>query len=297
MRLTIDLDAAAAAFYTRVADSARLPLGPLWQTPCSAGGRAFPRSAPQAGGGGRPVPGYHDSGTGHFFHLLRRFFAVFVPLPDILLLFSTAECYNIPGSQKYGGIPMKSIRDIYKIGRGPSSSHTMGPERAARLFLSKYPDAEPYRVVLYGSLSKTGRGHGTDRVLYEVLGRERTEIVFFQGGPRRHPTPQDHGLLRLSGPRPRPHHGSNPWVAATSASWGGCVPSAGDLRENSFAESGLLQMALHQYPQQYVEMNEGGNLGLPRESGRRCSSPSQTACPPPAFCPAAWTWAKGQAAL
>ena len=59
---------------------------------------------------------------------------------------------------------MKSIRDVYKIGKGPSSSHTMGPERAARLFLSKYPDAETYRVVLYGSLSKTGRGHGTDRV-------------------------------------------------------------------------------------------------------------------------------------
>ena len=45
---------------------------------------------------------------------------------------------------------MKSIRDVYKIGKGPSSSHTMGPERAARLFLSKYPDAETYRVVLYG---------------------------------------------------------------------------------------------------------------------------------------------------
>ena len=51
---------------------------------------------------------------------------------------------------------MKSIRDVYKIGKGPSSSHTMGPERAARLFLSKYPDAETYRVVLYGSLSTAG---------------------------------------------------------------------------------------------------------------------------------------------
>ena len=64
---------------------------------------------------------------------------------------------------------MKSIRDVYKIGKGPSSSHTMGPERAARLFLSKYPDAETYRVVLYGSLSKTGRGHGTDRALVAGL--------------------------------------------------------------------------------------------------------------------------------
>ena len=60
---------------------------------------------------------------------------------------------------------MKSIRDLYKIGKGPSSSHTMGPERAAKLFLKRYPDAERYRVVLYASLSKTGRGHGTDRAL------------------------------------------------------------------------------------------------------------------------------------
>ena len=60
---------------------------------------------------------------------------------------------------------MKSIRDIYKIGKGPSSSHTMGPERAARLFQSEHPEAEAFRVILYGSLSKTGVGHGTDRVL------------------------------------------------------------------------------------------------------------------------------------
>ena len=73
---------------------------------------------------------------------------------------------------------MKSIREIYKIGKGPSSSHTMGPERAAKLFLERYPDATSFRVTLYGSLSKTGIGHGTDRVLLEVLGSERTKIVF-----------------------------------------------------------------------------------------------------------------------
>ena len=73
---------------------------------------------------------------------------------------------------------MKSIREIYKIGKGPSSSHTMGPERAARLFKDKYPQAEAFRVVLYGSLSKTGVGHGTDRVVREVLAPLPTEIVF-----------------------------------------------------------------------------------------------------------------------
>ena len=73
---------------------------------------------------------------------------------------------------------MKSIRDIYKIGKGPSSSHTMGPERAARLFLDQNPDADGFRVILYGSLSKTGVGHGTDRVLNQVFSPIPTEIIF-----------------------------------------------------------------------------------------------------------------------
>ena len=73
---------------------------------------------------------------------------------------------------------MKSIREIYKIGKGPSSSHTMGPERAALLFLKRCPDATSFKVTLYGSLSKTGVGHGTDRVLLEVLGEDRTQVLF-----------------------------------------------------------------------------------------------------------------------
>ena len=73
---------------------------------------------------------------------------------------------------------MKSIREIYKIGKGPSSSHTMGPERAARLFKKDHPEADGFKVILYGSLSKTGVGHGTDRVLREVLSPLPTEIVF-----------------------------------------------------------------------------------------------------------------------
>ena len=73
---------------------------------------------------------------------------------------------------------MKSIREIYKIGKGPSSSHTMGPERAAKLFKETYPQADAFKVILYGSLSKTGVGHGTDRVLREVLSPTPTEIVF-----------------------------------------------------------------------------------------------------------------------
>lgn len=72
--------------------------------------------------------------------------------------------------------PMKSIKEIYRIGRGPSSSHTMGPESAAKLFISEFPGASRYEAVLYGSLAKTGIGHGTDRVLRETFAPRRLEI-------------------------------------------------------------------------------------------------------------------------
>ena len=87
---------------------------------------------------------------------------------------------------------MKSIREIYKIGKGPSSSHTMGPERAAKLFKEKNPDADGFKVILYGSLSATGIGHGTDRVLREVLSPIPTEIVFSKEElPGAHPNTMD----------------------------------------------------------------------------------------------------------
>ena len=87
---------------------------------------------------------------------------------------------------------MKSIREIYKIGKGPSSSHTMGPERASRLFKERYPEADAFQVVLYGSLSKTGVGHGTDRVIRQVLSPLPTEIIFSQEElPNSHPNTMD----------------------------------------------------------------------------------------------------------
>lgn len=73
---------------------------------------------------------------------------------------------------------MKSIRDIYKIGKGPSSSHTMGPAKAMEIFVSENPDAESYYVVLYGSLADTGKGHGTDNAIAMVAGSKPCEIVF-----------------------------------------------------------------------------------------------------------------------
>lgn len=66
---------------------------------------------------------------------------------------------------------MDSIRYIYRIGCGPSSSHTMAPRRAAQEFLSLTPDASAYRVTLYGSLAATGRGHLTDAAITDVLSK------------------------------------------------------------------------------------------------------------------------------
>lgn len=72
---------------------------------------------------------------------------------------------------------MESIKHIFKIGRGPSSSHTMGPERAANIFLKRNQKADNFEVILYGSLALTGKGHLTDLIIKEVLG-PTTNIIF-----------------------------------------------------------------------------------------------------------------------
>ncbi len=64
---------------------------------------------------------------------------------------------------------MKSLRELYRIGKGPSSSHTMGPRKAAIIFSERYKGARSYIVTLYGSLAATGKGHLTDVAIKEVL--------------------------------------------------------------------------------------------------------------------------------
>ena len=71
---------------------------------------------------------------------------------------------------------MKSISSVYKIGNGPSSSHTVGPFHAAQTFGSRYPDADAYQVTLYGSLAFTGEGHGTGKAIKEGL--PGAEIIY-----------------------------------------------------------------------------------------------------------------------
>ncbi len=73
---------------------------------------------------------------------------------------------------------MMSLKELYKIGFGPSSSHSMGPEKACRLFLDRFPDADSYKVILYGSLAKTGIGHGTDRIIKKVFNGKNIDVEF-----------------------------------------------------------------------------------------------------------------------
>lgn len=74
---------------------------------------------------------------------------------------------------------MESIRQIFRIGHGPSSSHTMGPMRAAQMFLDKNPEAVRFEVTLYGSLAATGKGHMTDKAILDVLSpKAPTNIIW-----------------------------------------------------------------------------------------------------------------------
>ena len=73
---------------------------------------------------------------------------------------------------------MHSIKELYKIGNGPSSSHTIGPKRATELFLTHYHNLDFVKVTLYGSLALTGKGHLTDYIIDKTLGNIKHEIVF-----------------------------------------------------------------------------------------------------------------------
>ena len=69
---------------------------------------------------------------------------------------------------------MKSIKDVYKIGKGPSSSHTMGPFKAVRHYLENHEDTDHLHVTLYGSLAATGKGHLTDTAIEEAFATWRS---------------------------------------------------------------------------------------------------------------------------
>ena len=156
---------------------------------------------------------------------------------------------------------MKSIREIYKIGKGPSSSHTMGPERAAKLFKKDYPQADTYKVILFGSLSKTGVGHGTDTVIREVLSPVPTEIVFSKEDlPDHHPNTMDLYAYK---------EGQQIGYLRIESIGGGDIRVPGQsvldtpdvYPENSFAE--IADFCKWRYIEKlsdYVELNEGEDI-------------------------------------
>ena len=81
---------------------------------------------------------------------------------------------------------MESLRELYRIGPGPSSSHSLGVRNGCKYYMNKYPDYEKYRVELYGSLALTGKGHMTDKVIEDFFGRDKVEILW-KHEDREHP--------------------------------------------------------------------------------------------------------------
>ncbi len=86
---------------------------------------------------------------------------------------------------------MQSLKKLYKIGIGPSSSHTMGPQYAAEYVNEKYPEADFVKVVLYGSLALTGEGHGTDVALSSTLNAKNEIVLDTETGDLPHPTTRE----------------------------------------------------------------------------------------------------------
>jgi L-serine dehydratase len=87
---------------------------------------------------------------------------------------------------------MESITEIFKIGNGPSSSHTMGPKKAASLFKERNKDCSSFRVTLYGSLAATGKGHLTDEAILKTLAPGKLDIRW---EPTVFLTPHPNGML------------------------------------------------------------------------------------------------------
>ncbi len=87
---------------------------------------------------------------------------------------------------------MESLTELYKVGRGPSSSHTIGPERACVAFKEKHKNADEFTIILYGSLAKTGKGHGTDSVIKKTLAPKPCTIEYNHSGEKlKHPNTMD----------------------------------------------------------------------------------------------------------
>lgn len=159
---------------------------------------------------------------------------------------------------------MESIRELYRIGKGPSSSHTMGPQRAAKIYLKRHPEAKAFSVTLYGSLAATGKGHMTDKAIEEVL--QPVAPVFIDWQPKVflpfHPNGMKFAVIGEDGGH------IDEW---TVYSVGGGALSEGKETDDSFAPKDVYEMHnmtdIEQWCDkngrsfwEYVELHEGKDI-------------------------------------
>ena len=138
----------------------------------------------------------------------------------------------------------------------------MGPARAAVLFRGEHPEADKFQAVLYGSLSKTGRGHGTDRAIRDAVAPAAAEVIFSQEDPKdmKHPNTMDlvafHGTEELGRIRVQSIGGGDIVIEGRERE----LESEEIYMENSFAE--ILQFCQYRYVDlvEYIEMNEGPDI-------------------------------------
>ena len=160
---------------------------------------------------------------------------------------------------------MKSIRDIYKVGLGPSSSHTMGPAKAAEIFKAENPEADRFVAHLYGSLSKTGKGHGTDNAIITTMAPVPCEVIFEKEDPAdmKHPNTMDlyayKGDEQLNFMRMNSIGGGDIAIDGRKTS-DKSIEEEEVYLENSFAEIASFCAFRHVDLAEYIEINEGEDI-------------------------------------
>ncbi len=156
---------------------------------------------------------------------------------------------------------MKSLTELYKIGSGPSSSHTMGPEKAARIFKTENEGAERFKVLIYGSLAKTGKGHMTDKAIIKALSPVPTEIEFITHADFILPHPNTIDFLAYKDGRQTTSMRVESVGGGDIAIDGREEMLAPDIyKENTFAEISSLCKANNISLSEYIEQCEGKKI-------------------------------------
>lgn len=153
---------------------------------------------------------------------------------------------------------MRSLTELFRIGSGPSSSHTMGPEKAAGIFKAENEDADQFKALIYGSLAKTGKGHMTDKAIIRALSPVSAEVEFVPQPDFDLPHPNTMDLFAYK-------DGQQTGSMRVASIGGGEIVIEGReetrgpdvYTENSFAEISAYCKANHIRLSDYVEQREG----------------------------------------